>query len=263
MRVATLASSSKGNSTLLWTDNTKILIDLGITCSEVELKLKALNIDPKQIDAILNTHVHSDHTKGIATFARKYGTKIYCHIDGAQALATKLEKVKQEQLFSYSDKPFSVGDFEITSFKLPHDVDCCVGYTVACGDTKVSYATDLGHKSDETLLHLFGSKLVILESNHDRAMLIANPHYSPILKTRILSSHGHLSNDDCAVAVAKLALAGTKQVVLAHLSEENNTPETAYECVTNYLNSRGISEGVNIKIDVAPAHKIGTIFNLK
>ena len=263
MRVATLASSSKGNCTVVWTDDAKILIDLGITCSECELKLKALGIQPDEIDVILNTHIHSDHTKGIATFARKYHTRVYVHIDGVQALMTKLNKVNKEQIYSFDDRPFVIKDITVSSFKLPHDVPCCVGYSLVCGDNKVSYATDLGHMTDAILENLAGSKLVILESNHDIPTLIANPNYSSILKSRILSDNGHLCNDECAKAVAKLALTGTKQVVLAHLSEENNTPKLAYSTITNYLNSHGITEGVNIKIDVADPYKIGTIFNLK
>ena len=262
MRVVTLASSSKGNSVLVWTDSTKILIDLGITCSEVELKLKALDIDPKSINAILNTHMHSDHTKGIATFARKYGTSVYVHIDGLDGLLTKLSKVNQKQIISFDEKPFAIGDMMVESFKLPHDVPCCVGYTISQGNNRVSYATDLGHITDEIISHLAGSKLVILESNHDKAMLVANPNYPAVLKSRILSPNGHLCNDDTAVAVANLARCGVKQVVLAHLSEENNTPEIAYRTIVNYLSKQGIIEGTHIMIDVADPYKIGTKFNL-
>ena len=263
MRVVTLASSSKGNCTLVWTDSTKILIDLGITCSECEIKLQALGVQPQSIDIILNTHCHSDHTKGIATFARKYGTRVYVHIDGRDSLVAKLNKVNKDQIFAFDDRPFQVGDLNIQSFKLPHDVPCCVGYSIVCGTNKFSYATDLGHINDDIVEHLIGSKLVVVESNHDKAMLVANPNYSSILKARILSNNGHLCNTDTAKVVAKLALTGTKQVVLAHLSEENNTPQIAYDTTTKYLAKQGITEGVNIRVDVAPPYKIGTVFNLK
>ena len=262
MRVVTLASSSKGNCTLVWTESTKILIDIGITCSECEMKLKALGIEPKDIDVILNTHKHGDHTKGITAFARKYGTRIYVHIDGRDELMSKLGKVDTAQVFAFDDRAFQIGDMTVQSFKVPHDVECCVGYSITCGKSKFSYVTDIGHMTDEVMQHLMGSKLVEIEANHNKEMLIANQHYTPILKTRILSKNGHLCNDDTAVAVAKLALSGTKQVILAHLSEENNTPEIAYRTVVNYLAKNNIAEGVNIKIDVADPYKIGTIFNL-
>ncbi len=263
MRVVTLASSSKGNCSLIYTANTKILIDMGIKLDECEMKLQALGINPKDIDVILNTHAHGDHTKGMGAFARKYGTKLYVHVDGRDSLIAKIGKTSTKYVNTFTELPFNVGEFIVTAFKLPHDVPCCVGYSVVCGDNKVSYATDLGDVTPDIVDNLMGSKLVILESNHDEKMLIANPEYPFILKNRILSKNGHLCNEVSAQVVLQLALTGTKQVVLAHLSEENNTPNIAYNCVAKHLEKHGLIEGTHIRVDVAPASKIGTLFHLK
>lgn len=263
MRVVTLASSSKGNCVLIYTDTTHILIDMGIKLDECEAKLNALGVSPSSIDAILNTHCHGDHTKGVGPFVRKYGTKIYVHLDGREALINKIGRVNQNDIISFNEMPFAVGEFTIKAFKLPHDAPCCVGYNLQAEGQKVSYATDLGHITPEIVNNLLGSALVVLESNHDEQMLIANPNYSFILKNRILGQNGHICNKVSAKVVLQLAVSGTRQVVLAHLSEENNTPELCYKTVCEYLADNGVLEGTHIKVDVAPAQKIGTVFKLK
>lgn len=263
MKVCTLASSSKGNCILVFTENTKILIDLGVTVSYVEEKLQKLNIQPSEIDAILNTHEHIDHTKNIGAFMRKYGTMLYCHIDGYDKLLPKLGKVNPDQILCFESLPFRIGDFVIRAFKLPHDASSCVGFTFEENGNRFSIATDLGHIDDNIIDNLKGSKLVILESNHDEKMLSQNPKYPYLLKQRILGKSGHLSNKLCAEAILKLVGSGVKQVLLAHLSEENNTPELAYSTICEYLGRFGIIEGTHIKIDVAPPNGFSNIFYLK
>ncbi len=263
MRVVTLASSSKGNCILVYTENTKVLVDIGICLDELEKKLNILKINPAEISGILNTHEHIDHCKGIGAFMRKYGTPLYCHIDGVEGLAKKLGKVSGSQVIAFNDMPFEVGEFAVKAFKLPHDASSCVGYTIACGAKKISIATDLGHITPSIVDNLVDSRLVVLEANHDEQMLLANPKYSYVLKNRILGKNGHLSNNLSARVVERCALSGVKQIVLAHLSEENNTPELCYNTICTYLESVGIIEGVNIKIDISPAHDIGMVFYLK
>lgn len=263
MKVCTLASSSKGNCVLVFTENTKILIDIGVTLSYVEERLAKLNINPSEIDAILNTHEHIDHTKNIGAFMRKYGTPLYAHMDGYEKLMVKVGKVGSSQTYCFEDMPFRIGDFVIRAFKLPHDAISCVGFTFEENGNRFSIATDLGHANDEIISNLMGSKLVILESNHDEKMLLNNPKYPYLLKQRILGKSGHLSNKLCAEIILKLTNGGVKQVLLAHLSEENNTPELAYETSRQYLEQYGIIEGVHIKIDVAPSVGFSNVFYLK
>lgn len=263
MRIVTLASSSKGNCILVYTQNTKILVDIGIKLDDLEHKLSILNINPNEITGILNTHEHIDHCRSIGAFMRKYNTPLYCHFDGNEGLCKKLGKINPQSIINFADIPFEVGEFKIRAFKLPHDAASCVGYTISCGEKRISIATDLGHVTPTIVENLLSSRLVVLEANHDETTLLNNPNYSYILKNRILGKNGHLSNSLSARVIERCALSGVKQIVLAHLSEENNTPELCYNTICTYLESVGIMEGVNIKIDISPPHDIGPVFVLK
>ena len=263
MRVVTLASSSKGNCILVYTKDTKILVDIGIRLEELEHKLSILNINPHEITGILNTHEHIDHCRSIGAFMRKYDAPLYCHFDGNMGLVKKLGKINPNRIINFSDIPFEVGEFKIHAFKLPHDAASCVGFTIASGEKRISIATDLGHITPSIVDNMLSSRLVVLEANHDENMLLNNPNYSYILKNRILGKYGHLSNSLSARVIEKCALNGVKQIVLAHLSEENNTPEVCYNTICTYLESVGIIEGVNIKIDISPPSDIGPVFVLK
>ena len=262
MRAVNLSSGSDGNLTYIETDSTKILVDIGLSCKETERRLSLLGVTGSQIDAILITHEHSDHIKGLDVFASKFQTKIYAHIDGWDAINAKTNKLSSTQKYTFSETPFQIRDFTITAFKLPHDSKCCVGFSLECGTSKISIATDLGKIDQNILSKISGSQLVYLEANHNIEMLKANSNYSALLKSRILGPRGHLSNFDCAKAIAYLTQNGTRQIVLSHLSRENNKPEVAYQDVCSYLSSVGITEGVNIKIDIATIEP-GKIFKIK
>lgn len=263
MRVCTLASSSKGNSILVYSERTKILIDCGISLSELELKLGLLNINPSEISAVLITHEHSDHIKGIAYLSRKYGTLVFCHMQAYQSMVTKLGKIDTNKIIRFGFEPFEIGEFQITSFKVPHDAPFCVGFNIEKENKKISIATDLGHATDDIIKYLYNSRIVILEANHDENRLMQNPKYSSFLKQRILGKTGHLSNKNSADIIKKLAQNNVKQILLAHLSEENNTPEICYNTIVTELKNVGISVGENVKIDIASAKQISTIFYLK
>jgi len=263
MKVVTLASGSKGNSTYIETINSKVLVDIGITLKQIEEKLKEIEVCPKDIDAILITHEHSDHIKGVGSFAKKYGTKIYAHNYLWQVLEQKLDdKSLNEQIVFFNDD-FIISDLTVSSFEVPHDATYCVGYCFFNDGKKISIATDLGHTNPRIIDKLKNSTLVILEANHDEELLKQNPKYPLYLKNRILSSRGHLSNLSAAQAILELVNFNVKQIVLAHLSEENNAPEMAYNTIKDFLKSHGVEEGKHIFIDVATQHKIGNIFYLK
>lgn len=261
MRAVNLSSGSDGNLTYIESDNAKILIDIGLSCKETEKRLSLLGVTGNQIDAILITHEHSDHIKGLDVFASKYKTNIYAHVDGWQAINNKTSRLLSTQKWSFSECPFNIKDITITAFKVPHDSSCCVGYSLQSGTHKISIATDLGKIDQNILNQLANSQLVYLESNHNVDMLKNNPNYTSMLKNRIFSSHGHLSNLESAKAISFLAQNGVKQVVLSHLSKENNRPDLAYNEVCKYLQNLGIQEGVNIRIDVATTEP-GKIFKI-
>ena len=262
MRFCSLASSSKGNCSVVYTDNTHILIDAGISLGEIELKLQALSISVADLDGIIITHEHGDHIKSVGALNRKYGVKIFTHILAYDSIIKKLGKVRENTVLTFSDVPFKIGDLVVEAFRLPHDVPCCCGFNIYHNARKISFATDLGHITEDIIAKFYDSKLVVLESNHDEAMLMTNPKYSFQLKQRIKGENGHLSNIVCAKVVSRLATNNVRQMVLAHLSEENNTPELCYNTVAKYLRSVGVEPEVNIKIFVASPHNLSPIFHI-
>ncbi|MBE7074973.1 MAG: MBL fold metallo-hydrolase [Clostridiales bacterium] len=248
MRICNLGSGSDGNLTYIETLNSKVLLDVGLSCSEIIRRLSLLNVQPQEIDAILITHEHVDHIKGLDVFASKYHTKVYVHNKGLWAVKAKLKKSEQITFVPFDDLDFFIKDLKISNFPLSHDSEYCSGYTFLENTKKVSILTDLGYTNAEVLSKIQGSVLVYLEANHDIDMLNNNPSYPLQLKHRILGKRGHLSNLAAAQVIEQLAYTGTKQIMLSHLSRENNSPEIAYGTICAYLKERGIEEGKHIKI---------------
>ena len=171
-----------------------------------------------------------------------------------------LKKVKNEYRKMYAGEEFGYRDVTVKAIKVPHDVPC-FAYSIIKNQKKISILTDLGHTTDRILESVRGSNIVYLEANYDEKMLKEGTKYPLPLKRRISGQFGHLSNTDTAKAILYLAKYGTKQFVLSHLSKENNTPDLAFDYITNIISRYGIIEGVNIKIDVASTN-IGTIFKI-
>lgn len=261
MKIVTLGSGSKGNCTLIASDSTYILIDAGLPLGEIEAKLISLGVNPQKINGILITHEHSDHIKSVGLFSKKYKTPVFAHVLEWKILRTKLD-ICEDLQGQFGDSDFYIGDLTISNFKLSHDANLCVGYSVYNNGAKFSIATDLGCCPPEIIEKLKGSNIVILEANHDETLLANNPKYPVLLKRRILSSKGHLSNKTTAEVISQL-VGGTNQIILGHLSEENNNPNLAYNSIKTFLAQKGIIEGKNIFIDVATQHKMGNIFEIK
>lgn len=259
IKVCNFSSGSDGNCTYVQVDGTHLLIDAGISASSIVANLGKINVLPTQINGILITHDHCDHTKGLNVFAGKYNIPIYAHASLWKNLDKTLSRVLSTYKHIFYDQPFNVENAYITSHELSHDATNTRGFTV--GDKKNSFAiiTDLGTWDDNLIDFAKNSALVYIESNHDEQMLRENQNYSFYLKSRILSSKGHLSNNQCAQVIEKLAYYKSKQFVLSHLSKENNTPDLAYETVCAYLASKNIIEGKHVKIDVAST-EIGNMF---
>lgn len=260
MRIINLASGSKGNLTYLETDNTKILVDDGLSCQETVNRLSLLGVNPDDIDAIMVTHEHTDHTKGIDVFSKKFNKPVFAHEDVWLGLDGQLKNVKQENRKLFTGD-FSFKELIIRPVEVPHDVKC-YGFSFEENNKKISILTDLGHTNDKILQSISGSQLVYLEANYDRQRLYNSLKYPLSLKRRIDGPNGHLSNLASADAIERLVLSGTRQIVLSHLSEENNSPELAYQFICNELSKRGLKEGIDFKIDVA-SPKPGVVFRLK
>ena len=260
MRIINLASGSKGNLTYLETDNTKILVDDGLSCQETVNRLSLLGVNPDDIDAIMVTHEHTDHTKGIDVFSKKFNKPVFAHEDVWLGLDGQLKNVKQENRKLFTGD-FSFKELIIRPVEVPHDVKC-YGFSFEENNKKISILTDLGHTNDKILQSISGSQLVYLEANYDRQRLYNSLKYPLSLQRRIDGPNGHLSNLASANAIERLVLSGTRQIVLSHLSEENNSPELAYQFICNELSKRGLNEGIDFKIDVA-SPKPGVVFRLK
>lgn len=262
MRTITLASGSKGNCTLVFSNKTYLLIDIGINYSRVLDSLNRLNLLPSDINAILLTHEHIDHIKGVPTFIKKNpNCKIYVHKNNLSTFMNKMPTVNPNNFCAF-DGEFCVNTFTVKPFSVSHDSNDCVGYQVSEENCAMAIATDLGFYNDEILSYLKPCSLVILEANHDVTTLLKNPKYPTYLKARILSNKGHLSNLQSAEVILELCKSKVKQIVLAHLSEENNSPTLAYTFITNYLKNYNILEGRDIFIDVSTQEKMGTYFEI-
>jgi len=260
MKVINLSSGSDGNLTYFETEHTRILVDDGLSCAETQRRLALLGVDGGEIDAIVVTHEHSDHIKGINVFAKKYNIPVYAHIEVWPGLEDKLTRISEENRKVFTDV-FAINDLIVEPVELPHDVKC-FGLSIREKEKRVSILTDLGHTTDKIFNAVKGSTLVYLEANHDINMLKSCTKYPLTLKMRIAGPKGHLSNDASADFIAKLVTTGTKQIVLSHLSKENNSPEFAYNYICEKLEQNGLVEGESFKIDVATTEPT-TMFNLK
>lgn len=234
MRVKVLSSGSKGNTTYIECDNTKILIDVGNSCKYVVNKLKEFGINGNDIDAVLITHTHSDHIKGLKVFANKFSPLIY---------VTKEMLIDLDYIDNYkviSDTSFKIKDIQIDVIKTSHDALGSVGYIITGNDKSIVYITDTGYINNKYFDMLKNKEVYIMESNHDIEMLNNGP-YPFRLRQRILSDKGHLSNYDSSRYISSFIGNKTRCVVLAHLSEENNTEDLAYNTLMERLNDNNQS----------------------
>ena len=234
MKTAVLSSGSKGNSVLIKTKNTKILIDLGITKSYAIEKLNELKVDPKDIKAILITHTHTDHIQGLKTFLKTYKPVLYVNKIIKQILD---EYIVYDNYFVYDEETFYIDDIKIDVIKTSHDAKGSVGFILSSEDKSMVYITDTGYINERYFDKLKNHNLYIMESNHDPEMLM-NGKYPHHLKQRILSPKGHLSNQDSAEYLSMFIGKNTNTIVLAHLSDDNNTYDKALDTLNDVLKSK-------------------------
>ena len=234
MTVSVLSSGSKGNTTFIQTNNTKILIDAGNTSKYILEKLNEINVDPTTIDAILITHTHIDHVKGLPVLLKKINPCVYI----TQKMLKELEYLENYSIIN-TDK-IKIKDLDIDVIKTSHDTEDSVGYIVNNDDKSIVYITDTGYINQKYFNILSNRNVYIMESNHDIEML-NNSKYPFALRQRILSDKGHLSNYDSAKYISKFIGSKTKYVLLAHLSEENNTEELALESLDKRLKKEKIA----------------------
>ena len=263
IKFCSLFSGSSGNCIFIGTDKAKILIDAGVSGSRITAALKEIGEDPEDLSAIFVTHEHSDHIAGVGIVSRKYNLPIYATPKTWKAMGNAPGKLPPENIIKMeAGSIVTVGDLQAQSYSISHDAADPVAYTFTCGGRKVSVATDMGIITETVRENVTGSDLVLLESNHDIDMLKNGPYPYP-LKKRILGDKGHLSNVSAADFLTELALAGTTEFFLGHLSEENNTPERAYSTSNSMLLERDLKDGRDLELKVASRYTYSETVILK
>lgn len=249
-KIFSIASGSKGNCTYIGRNDGGILVDAGVSCAKITKSLSDNGIDISKIHGIFVTHEHIDHISGIKVFASKNNLPVYMTKGTLKALGNG-EHFDNRVDCRVIDKNVALGNFEITSFKTSHDTPDSCGYVINTGNEKIAVCTDTGFVSDSMHNALSDCRAVVIESNHDINMLTRNMKYPLSLKRRIMSDNGHLSNVDCAEEIAKLVHSGAVHFILAHLSEENNTPATALASTKTRLMIEGMKLDCDYTLNVA------------
>ena len=259
MKLCSIRSSSKGNAILVYTDNTRILVDCGISGKMAKEGLAELGIAPESLNAILITHEHTDHISGAGVMSRRYALPIFANEKTWNAMEALLGKIapNNKRVFS-ADAGFQVGDIFVNPFAIPHDAADPVGYTLESHGKKVSVATDIGVLDESIFRAVKGSGAVLLEANHDPNMLDMGSYPLP-LKQRIRGEKGHLSNEDAGFAAKFLVKMGTAKIMLGHLSQENNYPLLAQQTVINILKESGIQPGRDLHLSIAPRDTVSQV----
>ena len=234
MRVSVLSSGSKGNCTYVETKNHKILIDIGTSSLYVEKSLKSIGVDPKDVDIVLITHAHVDHINGLRVFSKKYKPLVYISNKILKESKLNIENISSDEEVNLES------DIIIKSFKLSHDVTDIKGYVIEEDKDSMVYITDTGYINERNFKYITNKNLYVFESNHDVEKLMNNPRYPHQTKIRILSDKGHLSNKDSAYYLTKIIGDKTNHIVLAHLSEQNNTEELALNTLKSALKKKNI-----------------------
>ena len=250
LKISPLFSGSKGNCTLIQSDNTNILLDAGYQYRSIVRALESRGLTPKDIDAIVISHEHTDHIGALPLWTKTYPTPVYA----PELIADYIrQRVYFAEVYDVCGS-FSVGNVAIETFECSHDARCCFGYRFSSGESHFACVTDTGCVTDALVDFLSPCAAIMLESNHDVDMLVKG-EYSYVLKQRILSDFGHLSNTQAADILHRLLGQNIKNVILAHLSEKNNTRELAFSSAVNMYTAAGITEGKDVNVYVAEQHK--------
>jgi phosphoribosyl 1,2-cyclic phosphodiesterase len=254
MRICVLGSSSSGNATLIWSKKTSILVDAGFSAREITQRLRSIDFDPNELDGILLSHEHTDHTRGADVLSRRYKIPVYAN-PTTYSSARNLGKIKEKKIYK-SHKGFEIGDLQITPLVVPHDASEPNAFIIKNKKKKITMATDLGTPTPVFFQLAENSDLYVMESNYDKNMLL-NGMYPKFLKKRIHSDFGHLSNTTAARTLKQVVGSSTKYVLLAHLSENNNTPDLALKSANKHL-----KDFKGLKVKLTYPHKCTNIIKI-
>lgn len=265
LKFLSLGSGSSGNCYVLFTDNTCLMIDAGISMRAVKKHLKGCGLRPEAIDAIFITHDHADHIKAVGNISNEFGKPVYAteavHKGIRHSYCVTCKLAEDNIRYVRKGEPVAVGDFSVTPFEVPHDSTDCVGYRVEAGGTVFCLITDVGHITETLQCQVKDAEYLVLEANHDEDMLMMG-NYPAYLKGRIRGERGHLSNRDSARLIAENASGKLRRVWLCHISEENNHPELARKTVESVLHGYGIVPGVDFGVDILRRKTPSEIYEL-
>lgn len=247
MEFYTIASSSAGNVALVREGDTCLLIDAGITCRRIERALSALGLRLSSLSGILITHGHGDHVRGLGTLQKHCFAPLYASFPAVATFPYENHLLRPFLI----GEPFTIGSLRVLPFRTSHDSPGSVGYRIDSASASVATLTDTGFVTPDALSAACGADLLLLEANHDPAMLLAG-RYPLHIKHRIQGNWGHLSNDAAAAFAVESVRAGTSEILLAHLSAETNTPQLAHDTVARALEQQGLSA----RLSVAPRESI-------
>lgn len=254
LNFTSLYSGSTGNSLLVQTENTNILVDTGVSAKKIIDALASLGTDITDIDAILVTHEHIDHVNSLGTLSSKYNIPVYANLETWSYMSKQKDKIceKNQNIFKINES-FDINDLKINSFSIPHDAANPCGFNIFKEDKKLSIATDIGHMTKDILSRLEGSDFLMLEANYNYEILKCCS-YPYKLKSRIAGPNGHLSNEMAGKTINYLLNTGLSKVILGHLSKENNFPELAYKTVLDELIANNFNEN-SLLLSVADREK--------
>lgn len=233
---------------------------VGESAKKIAGALNSINIEPSSIDAILITHEHSDHIKGISTFSKKYNVPVYANEKTWNAMNVQKEKIEKCNIKYFEFNKFNIGDLCILPFSIPHDAADPCGFNIFYENKKMSVATDIGHITTEIIDRLSNSSFILLEANYDNNVLKCSS-YPYSLKQRIAGPNGHLSNDIAGKTISYLVEHGLNTVMLGHLSKENNFPELAYKTVVEQLMEKNIKND-SFNLSVATRNCVSQIIDV-
>ncbi len=258
-----LASGSSGNCQFIESNTTRLLVDAGMSGKYIKSSLESINVGIETINGILITHEHADHISGLGVLMRKYKLPLYVTEKTWEAVKLKIGEVDASLLNLYETiDDILIGDIRVRGTKITHDAVDPLCYTFVNENSKVGIATDLGAISDAVIEQFKDCDLLMIESNHDIEMLKVGP-YPLYLKRRILSEFGHLSNEDAGYIAREIINHGTaKNILLAHLSKENNFPDLAFETVRGILEAEGFIIGKDLNLDLTYRDKVGKLYRI-
>ena len=252
--ITILGSGSSGNCAFIETEQTAVLVDAGLSHRQITQRLASINRDLADIDAILLTHNHNDHTSALPVICKNLSLPVYANRLTAEAVTEESafnDKVRVSWRLFTNGSSFAIGDLSVEPFSIPHDAFDPVGFTLRTTTHSVGFVTDLGHATKLVMERLRGVDALVLESNHDVQLLQDDPVRSWAIKQRIMSRQGHLSNDAAATVVGEIVSDRLQHVILAHLSRDCNRPELAKSATEQKLKQLGVTHVRTIVADQA------------